>query len=391
VPRERRYLRAPTAADGEGADERGRPLPARCRDGRARRLLRSGDAWIHAAISQRERQRIEPATSRARGVEDAGAGGPPRSRSRAAGYAVGAAQGRLAGLGDHQAAAAGVSGKWWSGDLHVHRTTAGVTATHPAPGGSRPVPRDSISSTTGRQQGAAGSGHRRLPAWSRSGIDGGVLLLHGERSTPAIGATWACSRCGADPAGYTAYLHRRATLGRQHAGGGLAHEQGGVVGYVHRRERHRSVAGRRLTNESCSTPHWAWGLLRGGGFLRSLSTAAVWYRLLDCGLRLPAAPGPTRWPTTLIARARRMNRVYVKAEECSGANRFSPDSRPQDPSPPMAARGVRVGKRPRHCRAPAGATLQYTRGFDPMCHYETRKCSERPVAARHDLNAASAT
>src|SRR5205823_11012515 len=51
------------------------------------------------------------------------------------------------------------------------------------------------------------------------------------------------------------------------------------------------------------------------GFSDHLSTAAVWYRLLDCGLRLPAGAGTDAMANYASLRGPvGMNRVYVKAQ-----------------------------------------------------------------------------
>src|SRR5207248_10913929 len=73
----------------------------------------------------------------------------------------------------------------------------------------------------------------------------------------------------------------------------LAHAQGGLVGYVHPFDSDVDPSrDERLTNEPVVGA--ALGKVdyyEAVGFSDHLSTAAVWYRLLDCGLRLPEGAG----------------------------------------------------------------------------------------------------
>jgi len=84
------------------------------------------------------------------------------------------------------------------------------------------------------------------------------------------------------------------------------------------------------------------------GFSDHLSTAAVWYRLLDCALRLPAGAGIDAMATYASLRGPvGMNRIYVKAQgERSAANRFSQGSRRAGPAPPIGRSWVCASGRP---------------------------------------------
>src|SRR5438128_5882567 len=63
-------------------------------------------------------------------------------------------------------------------------------------------------------------------------------------------------------------------------------------------------------------PRWGrWTTTRRWGSPINLSTAAVWYRLLDCGLRLPVGAGTDAMANYASLRGPvGLNRVYVKAQ-----------------------------------------------------------------------------
>jgi TolB protein len=131
------------------------------------------------------------------------------------------------------------------------------------------------------------------------------------------------------------------------------------------------------------------------GFSDHLSTAAVWYRLLDCGLRLPAGAGTDAMANYASLRGPvGMNRVYVKAQGALSRESFLAGLKA---GRTFATNGPLVGLRVGNAEAgdtlevPAGSALEYQawlRSNVPVTKLEVIWNGE--VAGRHDLNAASA-
>jgi len=131
------------------------------------------------------------------------------------------------------------------------------------------------------------------------------------------------------------------------------------------------------------------------GFSDHLNTAAVWYRLLDCGLRLPAGAGTDAMANYASLRGPvGMNRVYVKAQGALSRESFLAGlkaGRTLATNGPLV--GLRVGKAEpgETVELPADSTLEYhawLRSNVPVAKLEVIWNGE--VAARHDQNAASA-
>jgi hypothetical protein len=107
---------------------------------------------------------------------------------------------------------------------------------------------------------------------------------------------------------------------------GLARAQGGVTGYVHPFDAvpDPSDAGTPLTNEL--PVDVALGLVdyyEAVGFADPLATQSVWYRLLDCGFRLPAGAGTDAMANFASLRGPvGLNRVYVKTPAPLDHRRF---------------------------------------------------------------------
>ncbi len=106
----------------------------------------------------------------------------------------------------------------------------------------------------------------------------------------------------------------------------LARAQGGVTGYVHPFDSapDPSDAGTPLTNEL--PVDVARGLVdyyETVGFANPLATQAVWYRLLNCGFRLPAGAGTDAMANFASLRGPvGLNRVYVKTPAPLDHRRF---------------------------------------------------------------------
>jgi TolB protein len=177
----------------------------------------------------------------------------------------------------------------------------------------------------------------------------------------------------------------------------LAHAQGGVVGYVHPFDSDVDpLRDERLTNELVVDA--ALGKVdyyEAVGFSDHLSTAAVWYRLLDCGLRLPAGAGTDAMANYASLRGPvGLNRVYVKARGALGREAFIAGLKA---GRTFATNGPLVGLRVRNAEpgdrvdVAAGSQLEYhawVRSNVPVAKLEV--IWNGAVAARHDVNAASA-
>ena len=130
----------------------------------------------------------------------------------------------------------------------------------------------------------------------------------------------------------------------------LAHAQGGLVGYVHpfdgRPDPERPV-------ESLALPVDAalgnLDYLEVMGFSDHLITSDVWYRLLNCGFRIPAGAGTDAFPNFASQRGPvGLVRVYVRAGERLEHARVPrrpegrPDVRHQRAAPVVHGRGTRA-------------------------------------------------
>jgi len=94
----------------------------------------------------------------------------------------------------------------------------------------------------------------------------------------------------------------------------MVHEQKGVVGYVHPFDTYPEPANETLSNElPVDVALGKVDYIEVLGFSDHKSTARVWYRLLNCGFRLPAAAGTDAMANFASLRGPvGLNRVYVK-------------------------------------------------------------------------------
>jgi TolB protein len=131
------------------------------------------------------------------------------------------------------------------------------------------------------------------------------------------------------------------------------------------------------------------------GFSDHLSTAAVWYRLLDCGLRLPAGAGTDAMANYASLRGPvGLNRVYVKAHGELSRESFLAGlkaGRTFATNGPLVDLRVGTAGLGDSVDVPAGSELQYhasLRANVPVAKLEV--IWNGAVAARHDVNATSA-
>src|SRR5438067_7985355 len=405
VPRERRFLAPRRPLTVKVQDEAGRPLAARLSvtDARGRFFAPDG-AWIHADdLLIPERQRMET-----RYVHGAGEWrmfvppGPLEIKvARGPGYAV------VRRKVDAQASVTvtlprlAFPGKWWSGDLHLHMNYGGRYRNTPAQlvQQARAEGLDLVYNLVVNKEQRVPDIAAFLPGPDPAST-GGVLLLHGEEFHSSYwGHIGLLGLRRLILPGYNAYPFTAVASPwpSNAAVADLAHAQGGVVGYVHPFDSDVDPSRDEwLTNELVVDA--ALGKVdyyEAVGFSDHLSTAAVWYRLLDCSLRLPAGAGTDAMANYASLRGPvGMNRVYVKAQGAVARDSFLAAlkaGRTFATNGPLVGLRVGTAEPGDTLKLPAGSALQYhawLRSNVPVTKLEVIWNGQ--VAARHDVNGMSA-
>jgi hypothetical protein len=212
---------------------------------------------------------------------------------------------------------------WYSGDLHVHMNYGGAYRTDPARLAFQARAEDLhvVENLIVNKEG-------RVPdvGWFRPGPDPastpGTLIVHGEEfHTSYWGHVGLLGlREHLVMPGYAAYANTAvASLQPTNARVfDIARAQGAITGYVHPYDLYPdpSDTTRGLTHEL--PVDLALGKVdyyEALGFVDDLdATARVWYRLLNCGFRLPAGAGTDAMANFASLRGPvGMNRVYVKS------------------------------------------------------------------------------
>ena len=212
---------------------------------------------------------------------------------------------------------------WYSGDLHVHMNYGGAYRNDPARLAFQARAEDLhvVENLIVNKEG-------RVPdvGWFRPGPDPastpGTLIVHGEEfHTSYWGHVGLLGlREHLVMPGYTAYANTAvASLQPTNARVfDIARAQGAITGYVHPYDLYPdpSDTTRALTHEL--PVDLALGKVdyyEALGFVDDLdATARVWYRLLNCGFRLPAGAGTDAMANFASLRGPvGMNRVYVKS------------------------------------------------------------------------------
>ena len=220
---------------------------------------------------------------------------------------------RLADLG-----AAG----WRAGDLHVHMNYGGAYRADPArlafqaAAEGLDVVENLIVNKEGRVPDVAYAGRREDPSQRR-----GVVIAHDQEYHTSVWGHTALLGLRGDPLlpGYAGYANTAAaSLFPANATiFDLARAGGALAGYVHPFDAEpdpRNV-GEALTHElPADVALGKVDYLEVVGFSDHLATAAVWYRLLNCGFRIPAGAGTDAMTNFASLRGPvGMNRVYVRA------------------------------------------------------------------------------
>lgn len=208
---------------------------------------------------------------------------------------------------------------WVSGDVHVHMNYGGAYRNSPshlvfqASAENLPIVQDLVVNK-----------EQRIPdiAYFRVTPDpastGNNLLLHGQEFHTSY---WGhlgllhLSRNFLIP-DYAAYANTAAAslYPTNAAIADLAHDQQGLVGYVHPFDTYPDPVKDKLTDElPVDVALGKVDYIEVLGFSDHKSTAQVWYRLLNCGFRLPAAAGTDAMANFASLRGPvGLNRVYVE-------------------------------------------------------------------------------
>jgi len=331
--RERRYLRPHRDLDLRVVDDAGRSLPARVSvtDSRSR-FYAPDDSWIHADdLIVPERQAVETRYFHTDGRSRISV---PRDR-----LAITVSHGpayEVAHLEEDTRAAEWPgartvtlrqldrprdSGRWWSGDLHVHMNYGGLYRNTPA--------------RLARQARAEGldvvynlvvNKEQRFPdiASFRTDPDpvstDDLLILHGQEFHTSMWGHMGLLNLAEHLLlpGYAGYPFTAAASPYPHntAIADMAHRQQALVGYVHPFDADVDPTGEAPVTNALPVDA-ALGKVdyyEAVGFSDHKATNAIWYRLLDCGLRIPAGAGTDAMANYASLRGPvGLNRVYVPA------------------------------------------------------------------------------
>ncbi len=210
---------------------------------------------------------------------------------------------------------------WWSGDLHVHMNYGGAyrnTLRHLAQQAAAEdlaVIENLVVNKEQRVPDIASFAERPAPPWTE-----GALIVTGQEYHTSYwghaGILGPRDHLLVPP--YAAYVNTAAAslFPNNPAVFDAAHAQGALTGYVHPFDAEPDPAntGAPLTNDlPVGVALGKVDYLEVVGFSNHLATSAVWYRLLDCGFRLPAGAGTDAMADYASLRGPvGLNRVYVR-------------------------------------------------------------------------------
>ena len=214
------------------------------------------------------------------------------------------------------------AGTWWSGDLHVHMNYGGHYRNTPAHLAAQARAEDLnliYNLVVNKEQ--------RFPdiASFRSDLDPAstdtLLVLHGQEFHTSYWGHLALLNLTGHMLlpGYAGYPFTAAASPYPHnaAIADMAHAQHGLVGYAHPFDADVDPAKDAvLTNElPVDAALGKIDYYEAVGFSDHKATNAIWYRLLDCGLRIPAGAGTDAMANYASLRGPvGLNRVYVPAD-----------------------------------------------------------------------------
>ena len=212
--------------------------------------------------------------------------------------------------------------RWVSGDVHVHMNYGGAYRNTPshlifqAAAENLPIVQDLV---VNKEQRIPDISYFRTTADPAS--TAGNLLLHGQEFHTSY---WGhlgllhLTRSFLIP-DYAAYANTAAAslYPTNAAIADLAHDQQGVVGYVHPFDTYPDPAKEKVTDElPVDVALNKVDYIEVLGFSDHKSTAKVWYRLLNCGFHLPTAAGTDAMANFASLRGPvGLNRVYVEVPD----------------------------------------------------------------------------
>jgi TolB protein len=331
--RERRYLRPRRDLDLRVVDEAGRSLPARVSvtDSRSR-FYAPDEGWIHADdLIVPERQAVETRYFHTTGQSRISV---PEDRlgitvSHGPGYEIARVNEdtRAAGWSGTRTITLRRlelprdSGEWWSGDLHVHMNYGGLYRNTPArlAQQARAEDLDLVYNLIVNKE-------QRFPdiASFRTDPDpvstGDLLILHGEEFHTSVWGHLGLLNLTEHLLlpGYAGYPFTAAASPYPHntAVADMARRQQALVGYVHPFDVDVDPSGEAPVTNALPVDA-ALGKVdyyEAVGFSDHKATNAIWYRLLECGLQIPAGAGTDAMANYASLRGPvGMNRVYVPA------------------------------------------------------------------------------
>ena len=330
---ERRYLQPHRELNLQVLDEAGHSVPARISVTDTRmRSHAPDDAWIHADdMIVPERQAVETryfhSTGRVRIAVPLDRLAITISHGPAYEVAHLDEDPRVAGWSGTRTvtltrlATPADSGEWWSGDLHVHMNYGGLyrnTPAHLAEQGQAEDLNLIYNLIVNKEQ--------RFPdiASFRPDPDPAsrerVLIAHGQEFHTSYWGHLSILNLAQHVLlpGYAAYPLTAAVSPYPHnaAVADMAHLQHGLVGYAHPFDEDVDPSqGAPLTNElPVDAALGKIDYYEAIGFSDHHATNAIWYRLLDCGLQIPAGAGTDAMANYASLRGPvGLNRVYVPA------------------------------------------------------------------------------
>ena len=214
--------------------------------------------------------------------------------------------------------------RWVSGDAHVHMNYAGTYRNTPGH-----LAQQALSEDLAIVNALVVNKEQRFPDIAYAGTDGnfsapGVEVVHGQEFHTSYWGHLGILHPDSGPIlpGYAGYPNTAAaSLVPMNADvADLAHAQGAVVGYVHPFDDVPEPVAKpldRLTNElPVDVALGKVDYIEVLGFSDHRTTAAVWYRLLNLGFRLPAAAGTDAMADYASLRGPvGLNRVYVQVPD----------------------------------------------------------------------------
>jgi TolB protein len=320
---ERRWLRPRHTLELKVLDEKGAPAAARVSlTDAAGRFYAPADAWIHADDMVAPGAAVETRYVHVDGSARIDVPAEPLTLVVSHGPAyevlrqtVGATQGMVTVTLD-RLALPGQLASAWSGDLHVHMNYGGHYRNTP-----ERLARQARAEGLDLVYNLIVNKEQRIPDIASFGADhaGPPLVLHGQEFHSSywghMGLLGLTKHLLLPD--YTAYPYTGAASPFPHNAfiAAAAREQGALVGYVHPFDED-PMSGATLTN--ALPVDAALGRLayyEAVGFADHRATSDAWYKLLECGLRLPAGAGTDAMANYASLRGPvGVNRVYVNGE-----------------------------------------------------------------------------